>query len=166
MRALGAIALAVCLSSFFSQPALAEKRVALVIGMSRYQRVPQLTNPAHDADAMAALFKKAGFDVVDNERDLGIADLRRVVREFSEVSRDADISVVYYAGHGIEVDGTNYLVPADAKLLSDFDVEDETVSLERVLKAIDPAKRLKLVILDACRDNPFATTMKRSSPVR
>jgi uncharacterized caspase-like protein len=147
-----------CISA---DPALADKRVALVIGMSRYQQVPKLTNPARDADAMAALFKKAGFDV-NNQRDLGIADLRRVIREFSDASRDADISVVYYAGHGIEVDGTNYLVPADAKLLSDFDVEDETISLDRVLKALDPAKRLKLVILDACRDNPFARTMKRS----
>jgi uncharacterized caspase-like protein len=143
-------------------PAFAEKRVALVIGMSKYQQVPQLANPVRDADAMTALFKKAGFDVVDSKRDLGIADLRRVIRDFSETSRDADISVVYYAGHGIEVDGTNYLVPADAKLLSDFDVEDETISLDRVLKALDPVKRLKLIILDACRDNPFAKSMKRS----
>ncbi len=143
-------------------PALAEKRVALVIGMSNYRQVPRLANPARDADSMSALFKKAGFNLVDSERDLGIADLRRVIREFSEISRDADISVVYYAGHGIEVDGTNYLVPADAKLLSDFDIEDETVSLDRVLKALDPVRRLKLVILDACRDNPFARTMKRS----
>lgn len=148
-----------CISA---QPALAEKRVALVIGMSQYQQVPRLTNPARDADAMTSLFKKAGFDVVDSRRDLGISDLRRAIREFSEISRDADISVVYYAGHGIEVDGTNYLVPADARLLSDFDVEDETISLDRVLKALDPVKRLRLVILDACRDNPFAKTMKRS----
>jgi uncharacterized caspase-like protein len=158
-------ALAIFLGFLFcisAGPAIAEKRVALVIGMSRYQQVPQLANPARDADAMSALFKKAGFDVIDSERDLGIADLRRVVREFSETSRDADISVVYYAGHGIEVDGTNYLVPADARLLSDFDVEDETVSLDRVLKALDPVRRLKLVILDACRDNPFAKSMKRS----
>jgi uncharacterized caspase-like protein len=147
---------------FSVEPALADKRVALVIGMSRYQQVPRLANPARDAEAMTALFKKAGFDVVNNQRDLGISDLRRVIREFSEVSRDADISVVYFAGHGIEVDGTNYLVPADAKLLSDFDIEDETISLDRVLKALDPTKRLKLVILDACRDNPFAKTMKRS----
>jgi uncharacterized caspase-like protein len=150
------------LLSISADPALADKRVALVIGMSRYQQVPQLANPARDADAMAALFKKAGFNVVDSEHDLGISDLRRVIREFSELSRDADVSVVFYAGHGIEVDGTNYLVPADARLLSDFDVEDETVSLDRVLKALDPVKRLKLVILDACRDNPFAKTMKRS----
>ena len=145
-----------------TEQALADKRVALVIGMSRYQQVPRLTNPARDADAMTALFRKAGFDTVDSRRDLGISDLRRAVREFSEVSRDADIAVVYYAGHGIEVDGTDYLVPADAKLLSDFDVEDETMSLDRVLKALDSVKRLKLVILDACRDNPFARTMKRS----
>jgi uncharacterized caspase-like protein len=147
-------------------PASAEKRVALVIGMSQYQQVPRLTNPARDATAMTELFKKAGFDVIDSQRDLGISDLRRVIREFSEKVRDADIAVVYYAGHGIEVDGTNYLVPADARLLSDFDVEDETISLDRVLKALDPVKRLKLVILDACRDNPFAKTMKRSIATR
>jgi len=78
---------------FSVEPALADKRVALVIGMSRYQQVPRLANPARDAEAMTALFKKAGFDVVNNQRDLGISDLRRVIREFSEVSRDADISV-------------------------------------------------------------------------
>jgi uncharacterized caspase-like protein len=148
-----------CLST---DPALADKRVALVIGMSKYQQVPRLTNPARDADAVASLLKQAGFDIVNNQRDLGIADLRRVIREFSETSRDADIAVVYYAGHGIEVDGTNYLVPADAKLVSDFDIEDETISLDRVLKALDATRRLRLVILDACRDNPFANTMKRS----
>jgi uncharacterized caspase-like protein len=134
--------------------------------MSQYQQVPRLANPARDAAAMAEVFKKAGFNVIDSERDLGIADMRRVIREFSETSRDADIAVVYYAGHGMEVDGTNYLVPADAKLVSDFDVEDETISLDRVLKALDPVKRLKLVILDACRDNPFAKTMKRSIATR
>ena len=111
---------------------------------------------------MAAMFKQAGFDVVRNERDIGITELRRALREFSETSEDADISVVYYAGHGIEIDGTNYLVPADAKLSSDFDIEDETVSLDRVLKALNPVKRLKLVILDACRENPFTNRMKRN----
>lgn len=145
-----------------ADPARAEKRVALVIGIADYRAVPRLFNPSRDAEAMTALFKKSGFDVVESRRDLGIADLRRTIREFSETSRDADISVVYYAGHGIEVDGVNYLVPADAKLASDFDVEDETISLDRVLKALDPARRLRLVILDACRDNPFTRTMKRT----
>jgi hypothetical protein len=150
------------LSLIFADPARAEKRVALVIGISNYQQVPRLANPVRDADAIAGLFKKAGFDVVDEKRDLGIADMRRVVREFSEKSRDADIAVVYYAGHGIEVDGTNYLVPSDAKLVSDFDVEDETVSLDRLLRALDPVKRLRLVILDACRENPFSNSMKKN----
>ena len=166
MRSLGAFISVVWLTSLFSQPALAEKRVALVIGISKYQSVPRLANPARDAEAMSALFKKAGFEVVESGRDLGISDLRKSIRQFSDTSRDADMSVVYYAGHGIEVDGTNYLVPADAKLASDFDVEDETISLDRVLKALDGAKRLKLVILDACRDNPFTKTMKRSVSTR
>lgn len=156
---LACLGIAICIAA---GPARAEKRVALVIGESRYQSVAQLDNPQRDAEAMAALFRKAGFDTVRSERDLGIAELRRAIREFSETSNDADIAVVYYAGHGIEVDGINYLVPADAKLASDFDVEDETISLDRVLKALDRTRRLKLVILDACRDNPFARTMKRS----
>jgi uncharacterized caspase-like protein len=143
-------------------PARADKRVALIIGISKYQQVPRLPNPVRDAQAVAALFKRSGFDIVDSELDLGIVDLRRAIREFSDKSRDADISVVYYAGHGIEVDGTNYLVAADARLSNDFDVEDETVSLDRVLRALDSVKRLRLVILDACRDNPFAKTMKRT----
>ena len=149
-----------------AEPARAEKRVALVVGISRYQQVPQLGNPAHDAAAMGALFKKAGFDVVDDKRDLGIVDLRRAVREFSEKAQDADIAVVYYAGHGIEVDGLNYLVPADAKLARDFDVDDEAVSLDRVLRALDPVKHLRLVILDACRDNPLAGAIKKSVATR
>jgi uncharacterized caspase-like protein len=145
----------------FASQALAEKRVALIIGMSKYQQVPQLENPARDAQAVAALFKKANFDVVDSRHDLGIAELRRAIREFSEISRDADISVIYYAGHGIELNGKNYLIPTDAKLLSNFDVEDEAISLDRLLEALEGVKRLKLVILDACRDNPFAGAMKR-----
>lgn len=148
--------------SISSEAAWAGKRVALVIGVSAYKRVPQLANPARDADAVTALFKKAGFDAVDNKRDLGISELRRAIRDFAATSQDADVAVVYYAGHGIEVDGVNYLVPADARLASDFDIEDETISLDRVMRALDGAKRLKLVILDACRDNPFATSMKRT----
>jgi len=151
-----------CLLCLSAEPAAADKRVALVIGVSKYQQVPRLTNPTRDADAVTALFRQAGFDLINNQRDVGIVDLRRVIREFSETARDADIAVVYYAGHGIEVDGVNYLVPADAKLVSDFDIEDETVSLDRVLKALEGTKRLRLVILDACRDNPFANTMKRT----
>ena len=89
----------------------------------------------------------------ETRNDLGIADMRRAVRDFSDATRGAEIALVFYAGHGIEVDGRNYLVPIDAKLERDIDVEDETVSLDRVLQVIEPAKRLRIVILDACRDN-------------
>src|SRR5436853_6557944 len=147
---------------FVSEPAFAEKRVALVLGNSAYQNVAQLTNPANDSAKIAATLKDAGFDVVDSRRDLPAAETRRALRDFADRARDADIAVVYYAGHGIEVDGANYLIPVDAKLERDTDVYDEALSLDRVLIAIEPAKKLKLVILDACRDNPFARTMKRT----
>jgi uncharacterized caspase-like protein len=142
--------------------ASADKRVALVIGNSAYQNVSRLANPINDARAVAALFKKAGFDLVESRNDLGIASLRRAVRDFADLARDADIGVVYYAGHGIEVDGNNYLIPVDAVLERDVDVDDETVSLDRVIRTLEPVKRLRLVILDACRDNPFIRTMKRT----
>lgn len=143
-----------------------EKRAALVIGNSKYQHVTQLINPRNDAAAMTAVFKKAGFDTVISQENLGIADMRRAIRDFAIKTADADIALVYYAGHGIEVDGVNYLIPADAKLATDFDVEDETVSLDRVLQSLNSAKRLRLVILDACRENPFAKTMKRGVATR
>src|SRR5204863_10219214 len=145
-----------------SQPAFAQKRVALVIGNSAYQNGPPLANPINDGAVMAATLKGAGFDVVDSRHDLGAADTRRALRDFADRARDADIAVVYYAGHGIEVDGSNYLIPVDAKLERDTDVYDEALSLDRVLLAIEPAKILRLVILDACRDNPFSKVMKRT----
>jgi uncharacterized caspase-like protein len=144
------------------QPAFAEKRVALVMGNAVYQNVARLPNPANDAATISATLKDAGFDVVDSRHDLTAADTRRVLRDFADRARDAEIAVVYYAGHGIEVDGANYLIPVDAKLERDTDVYDEALSLERVLLAIEPAKKLRLVILDACRDNPFSKTMKRT----
>jgi uncharacterized caspase-like protein len=92
--------------------------------------------------------------------------MRGVLRNFSDHVRDADIAVVFYAGHGMEVNGVNYLIPVDAALERDIDVEDETVSLERVAQIIDQAKRLRLVILDACRDNPFVRSMQRTTASR
>jgi chemotaxis protein histidine kinase CheA len=143
-------------------PAHAEKRVALVIGNSAYKSVPRLTNPVNDATLVGGMFKKAGFDDVDVRLDLNAADMRRSLREFAGRTRDAQVAVIYYAGHGIELDGTNYLIPTDAALETDGDVLDETVALDRALFAVEPAKQLRLVILDACRDNPFAKTMKRT----
>lgn len=142
--------------------AFADKRVALVIGNAAYQNVPRLPNPVNDGNTIAATLKGAGFDVVDNRHDMSAAETRRALRDFADRARDADIAVVYYAGHGIEVDGGNYLIPVDAKLERDTDVYDEALSLDRVLLAVEPAKKLRLVILDACRDNPFSRTMKRT----
>jgi uncharacterized caspase-like protein len=153
---LAAVLLLVC------QPAFAEKRIALVIGNSAYRNVAPLPNPVNDGAAFAATLKPAGFDVVDSRQDLAAAETRRALRDFADRARDADIAVVYYAGHGMEVDGTNYLIPVDAKLERDTDVFDEAFSLDRVLLAIEPARQLRLVILDACRDNPFAKVMKRT----
>jgi uncharacterized caspase-like protein len=144
------------------EPALAEKRVALVLGNATYQNVARLPNPVNDGAVIAATLKDAGFDVVDSRHDLPAAETRRALRDFADRARDADIAVIYYAGHGMEVDGTNYLIPVDAKLERDTDVYDEALSLDRVLVALEPAKRLRLVILDACRDNPFSKSMKRT----
>jgi Caspase domain len=159
--------LTACLGLFLAAlasttPAAADKRVALVIGNSAYQHVNKLPNPAKDAASMADMLKKAGFDVVDAKEDVGNAEMRRMVRDFSDKIRDADVALVFYAGHGIEIDGTNYLLPVDTKLERDVDVDDEAVSLDRIVRILDPAKKLRLVILDACRDNPFQQTMKRS----
>ena len=147
---------------FAGDPALAEKRVALIIGNSNYDKVAKLPNPANDAALISATLKPAGFDSIDLRRDLKVADMRRALRDFIEKSRDADVAVVYYAGHGIEVDGVNYLVPVDAVLDRDTDIYDEALSLERVMVAVEPAKKLRLVILDACRDSPFTRSMKRT----
>jgi uncharacterized caspase-like protein len=152
-----------CLSAGIAS---AEKRVALVIGNSNYEKAAQLPNPANDAALIARMFESAGFDNVELRRDLKVGDMRRALREFMDKSREADVAVVYYAGHGIEVDGTNYLVPVDAVLERDADVYDEALTLERVLVSVEPAKQLRLVILDACRDNPFTRSMKRTMTSR
>ncbi|WP_271593560.1 caspase family protein [Bradyrhizobium sp. CCBAU 65884] len=159
LTALAFFALAGCLAC---SPALADKRVALVIGNSAYKSVPKLANPANDAGLIGGMLRKAGFDTVDVRQDLNASEMRKALREFGGRTRDADVAVIYYAGHGMEVDGTNYLIPTDAALETDTDVYDEALPIDRVLVSIEPAKQLRLVILDACRDNPFAKTMKRT----
>ncbi|MBR0987924.1 caspase family protein [Bradyrhizobium liaoningense] len=159
LTALAFFALAGCLAC---SPALADKRVALVIGNSAYKSVPKLANPASDAGLIGGMLRKAGFDTVDVRQDLNASEMRKALREFGGRTRDADVAVIYYAGHGMEVDGTNYLIPIDAALETDTDVYDEALPIDRVLVSIEPAKQLRLVILDACRDNPFAKSMKRT----
>ncbi len=157
-----AIVLALCSLLFCCQPAFAEKRIALVIGNSTYDRVPQLQNPVNDATAMAEMFKRAGFDAAMLKLDLRANEMRRALRDFSDEAQDADMAIIYFAGHGLEIQGTNYLIPVDAVLERDADADDEAIPLDRLLNAMAPARQLRLVILDACRDNPFAKSMKRA----
>ncbi|EAQ36015.1 peptidase C14, caspase catalytic subunit p20 [Nitrobacter sp. Nb-311A] len=144
-----------------SGAAWADKRIALVVGNSSYQTVPQLPNPARDAKAVGQMFKDAGFDSVEVLLDLGNLDFKRAIRKFETDADQADIAVIYYAGHGIEVNGNNFLIPVDARLVSDRDAEDEAIRLERMVLSADGAKKLRVIILDACRDNPFTVKMRR-----
>jgi uncharacterized caspase-like protein len=143
--------------------ALAERRVALVVGNSNYAAVPQLPNPSRDANAVAKMFKDAGFHTIETHLDVGNLDFKRAIRKFEDTAMEADIAVLYYAGHGIEIGGTNYLIPIDAKLASDRDAPDEAIPLDRLVLSADGAKKLRVIILDACRDNPYAGKMRRES---
>src|SRR5882724_8978680 len=143
----------------------ADKRVALIVGNSTYQTVPQLPNPSRDASSVAKMFRDAGFDSVEIQINVGNLEFKRSIRKFEALADHADIAVVYYAGHGLEIGGTNYLIPVDARLASDRDADDEAIPLERLVSSADGAKRLRLIILDACRDNPFISIMRRERKV-
>jgi hypothetical protein len=150
-------------SAAFATGAAADRRVALVIGNSAYRNAPSLKNTINDATAIATMLKSSGFEVVIPRTDLGVVDFKRAVREFLLTAENADIAVVYYAGHGVEMNGTNYLIPVDARLSRDYDVEDEAVSLDRLIWALQSVRRLRLIMLDACRDNPFASRSRSAS---
>ena len=143
-----------------SNMALADRRVALVIGNSAYRSVALLPNPAKDAELVGAALRSAGIDDVTIMHDLDREGMIAALKTFANKADAADWAVIYYAGHGIEVEGTNYLIPVDARLESDRDVPDETVSLQRMLSSIEGAHKLRLVVLDACRNNPFVSQMK------
>lgn len=147
-------------------PAPSGSRIALVIGNSAYRNVPALANPGRDANSVAAALRASGFKTVQLQSDLTRETLTNALHKFASEADRADWAVVYYAGHGIEVNGTNYLIPIDATLAVDRDVEFETVPLDRVMSAVGGARKLRLVLLDACRDNPFANKMKRSVGTR
>ena len=145
-------------------PAQASERVALVIGNSDYEKpsVPFLANPRNDAQAMGEALASLGFAVTLLE-DAGYQDLRLGLQKFEKAAARSEIAVVFYAGHGIEMDKHNYLVPVDAALASDRDVKHEAMKLSRVLESVEGASRLRLVILDACRNNPFEASMQRTA---
>lgn len=135
-----------------------EQRVALVIGNSNYQNAPQLANPDNDAQSMAQFLNSAGFEVI-SATDLGQNDMLRVVQDFSaKVSARGPntVAMVYYAGHGVQLAGENYLVPVDAKVTSQSELVNDSVRLVDVMSTLETIpSRMRIVILDACRNNPF-----------
>src|SRR5262249_21276486 len=144
-----------------SGPANSQGRVALVIGNSNYRHVPSLANTPNDAQDIATLLQRLGFSV-DRVDDGTFDAMRRGLLEFSRKARGTEMAIVYFAGHGIEVRGENWLIPVDAELKTDMDAEQEAISLRSVMLTVSTASRLGLVMLDACRNNPFAVTMQRS----
>lgn len=142
--------------------AVPERRVALVIGNSAYTAVPPLANPQRDAKGVSAALKRLGFEVVEGY-DLKMAEMTGVVREFAQKLDGAKAGLVYYAGHGIAVGDENYLIPVDASLRSEADLDFRAVNVQLVLRQMQRDERVNIVILDACRDNPFAAQLAAKS---
>jgi tetratricopeptide (TPR) repeat protein len=137
-------------------------RLALLIGNSAYQNAERLINPTNDARAIAASFRRLGFADVVELYDADLSAMTAAIKDFGDRAANADWAVVYYAGHGMEMNGVDYLIPVDAKLERDTHVSDETVALTQVLEKVESARKFRLVILDACRNNPFVKRMIRS----
>jgi uncharacterized caspase-like protein len=139
------------------------RRVALVIGNSAYRNVSALENPRHDAEKITQLLRAVGFASVTLVHDATREKLIDALRAFANEAETSEWAMVYYAGHGMEVGGVNYLIPIDAKIAVDRDIQYEAVPLNQVLNAADTAKKIRLIMLDACRDNPF-TPRKTVAP--
>jgi hypothetical protein len=138
------------------------RRVALLIGNGDYEHVPTLPNATNDAKALAAALTASGFQSVTLKTNLKRDEVISALSDFARIADTADWAVVYYSGHGIEYRGTNYIIPVDARLLMDRDIDLEAVDVGKVMNIVDGAKRLRLIILDACRNNPFLDQMKRT----
>jgi len=141
------------------------KRVALVIGNSTYRNVPALPNPANDAADIAAALNRLGFTVT-LVTNASFDQLRRSLIALGRDAAGADMAVVFFAGHGMEISGENWLIPVDAALTKDTDAANEAVSLRSVILQVSNTTSLGLVVLDACRNNPFVAKMSRSLALR
>jgi hypothetical protein len=160
---LGVIAL---LMGFAAAPASADgKRVALVVGNSAYRNVPELPNPANDAGDVAAALNRLGFSVT-LIANASFEEMRRGLIALGREAAGADMAVMYFAGHGMEISGENWLIPIDAELKKDIDAENEAISLRSVMLHVSNTTSLGLVVLDACRNNPFAAKMHRALALR
>ena len=148
------LVLAVLVGALLARPALAERRVALVIGNAAYQTAAPLKNPANDAADISAALQRLGFEVVAGN-DLDAQSMRRTVKRFADVLPGADVALFFYAGHAVQVNGKNYLAPVDADLQKESDLDFETVSLDLVRRQMEREATTQLVFLDACRDNPL-----------
>lgn len=142
-------------------PAAAEKRVALVIGNAQYAEAVPLKNPVNDAVALSAALERLGFEV-HRGLDMDLSGMRRLVRDFGKAADGADLALFFYAGHGVQVAGKNYLLPVDAKLEEEADLDFAAIEAELVMRQMDRAANTKLVLLDACRNNPFERELARS----
>jgi hypothetical protein len=144
---------------FEFSPANAEKRVALVIGNTAYEHTRQLPNARHDAHAVAMLLTRIGF-TVRAANDIAYRPMRETIRAFGELAQGAEIALVYYAGHGMEVAGENWLIPTSAQLIHERDLEYEAVSLTVLLRSVQGVSKFRLVVLDACRNNPLSDRLQ------
>ena len=142
-------------------PAAPERRVAFVIGIGAYQHAPRLTNPVSDARAVGEALRQLNFEV-DEVYDPDFRQLTHALREFGIKAQQSDVAVIYYAGHGVQVARENYLLPADAVLERERDLVYEALSLDLFLGEIAQAQKLGIILLDACRNNPFVERLTRS----
>jgi uncharacterized membrane protein YgcG len=151
---------------FAASAASAEKRVAFVVGNGTYKNVAALPNPPIDAKAMAAALRNVGFDVVEGS-NLTRDKMTEKLLDFGKKAQGADVAVFFYAGHGIAISGTNYLLPVDADIKSEMDVKlGAAINIDLTLDQTMSDAKVKLVFLDACRDNPFAAKIKSNSATR
>ena len=162
MRGVGLVALALLLTL---NAASAERRVALVLGNSQYQHAPPLTNPVRDAEAVADRLKNLNFEVVSGF-DLTKLQTQATIAQFAKQVRGADVALFFYAGHGMQVSGSNYLLPVDAALEDETSLDFEAVSVDFVLRQMSRETSIRLVFLDACRDNPLADVLAKSAGVK
>lgn len=142
-------------------PASAETRVALVIGNGAYASTAQLPNPSHDAEDVAASLKRSGFEVLQGI-DLRQAEMQDLTIRFARAAGRADVAMFYYSGHAMQHNGVNYLMPVDAVLTDEADLK-RFVRVDDIVNDLQQAKNLRILVLDSCRDNPLAETLKRSA---
>jgi len=156
------LVIAVLLLGNASADAQAEKRVALVIGNGAYATSP-LKNPVNDAHDLATVLRGLGFEVIHRE-NIDRIEMRAAVRDFSRRIRQGGVGLFYFAGHGVQVDGSNYLIPVGTNIEEEFEVADEGLNADSVLRAMEGAdNRLNIIILDACRNNPFARSYRSTT---